>query len=218
MTSHACGRGQHHPGRDHSHQDRNVHHRIKVVKQNCLDLTLPSKWTRTTPGKWPPQCNRATGTLHCRHQAFRPVPFSCCMPLTPLPASQDYGERMARMIISLFLNLCRPAPSALLNLQMCIRLQNEGLMHCNPTITPLSTSVVDGLFLLTVWSHAALAFSVTWGRVALLFFAYGTYQTNARVIQCVLSTTIFDPVHRAPIINPLFKVTSPFSSLIQNWV
>ena len=57
------------------------HHRIKVIAQNnfvliCSDPSLKGdKWIQTMPAKCPPQHSRATGSPHCRGQAFRPVPF-----------------------------------------------------------------------------------------------------------------------------------------------
>ena len=58
--------------------------------------------------KCPPQHNRATGSPHCRGQAFRLVPFPWCPPHMPSPTCQAYGERNSPDLYHVFPHLCRP--------------------------------------------------------------------------------------------------------------
>lgn len=64
-----------------------------------------------------------------------------------------------------------PVVFAPLNSQMCIRLCNEGFMHCKSTIISLNVAA-DRPFSLTVWSRSALTFSVTWRTAALLLSCF----------------------------------------------
>lgn len=136
------------------------------------EVTLPSKGT-TMATKCPLQHNRATGFPHCVGQAFRPVLFSW------------RTTHVTHLAISHFTTLYSSAYTFCTTGLKCkyafisggvrtVRIF-EGVMHYKPAMILLCNCqrAVDAD---TICSHPAFTFSVTWGRIAFLFFL--TYRTN----------------------------------------